>query len=42
MPVGGSNAVGFWGYLNAFQELLDQVRFTVNKTFSNGSSKLEK
>ena len=25
VPVGGSDAVGFWGYLNAFEELLDQV-----------------
>ena len=27
IPVGGSNDVGVWGYINAFQELLDQVNF---------------
>lgn len=24
IPVGGSNALGTWGYLNFFQELIDQ------------------
>ena len=25
IPVGGSNAVGTWGYLKFFQELIDQT-----------------
>ena len=25
IPVGGSNALGTWGYLNFFQELIDQT-----------------
>ena len=27
IPVGGSNVVGAWGYLSAFNELLEQVRY---------------
>ena len=26
MPVGGSNKTGMWGYIEAFRELLDQVK----------------
>ena len=26
IPVGGSNTVGTWGYIEAFRELVDQVR----------------
>jgi len=26
IPVGGSNAIGVWGYIEAFREMVDQVR----------------
>lgn len=26
IPVGGSNAMGVWGYIEAFREMVDQVR----------------
>jgi len=26
IPVGGSNTVGTWGYIEAFREMVDQVR----------------
>ena len=29
IPVGGSNAVGAWGYIEAFREMVDQVRETL-------------
>lgn len=32
IPVGGSNALGTWGYLNFFQELIEQ---TTDKPFTD-------
>ena len=26
MPVGGSNSTGLWGYIEAFKEMMEQVR----------------
>lgn len=30
IPVGGSNALGAWGYIEAFREMVDQVSLIPN------------
>ena len=36
IPVGGSNAVGAWGYIEAFSEMVDQVREMLVSFLENG------